>query len=340
MPSSNGPCRFGQYGRYITLVMKRLGLEELEVVALDQTGGMYRALDSVGRLNGGESLSRRFWRALVGIDLLQKALWQTRPRELSPGAADAAYQTALADLNTALEAGEELGRVMKMARERFEVAVDRSILPGAKPRVGLVGEIYVRHNSFANEEVIRRLEGLGAEVAAPPFAEWIFYVGFVNAMRAGRGGDWRARMKNALIGWFQTCDLKSLARPWHGFFHQGAVDPPVRGVIKLGEKFLHRSFQGEAILSLGKGMEFYHHQACGLVNIMPFTCMPGMVVGGLTQNFRDACDGMPSLNLSYDGQSQTNTQARLEAFMYQVKVFHQRRFKAGRKPGGRTGAGH
>ena len=338
MPSSNGPCRFGQYGRYIRLVMERMGLSELDVVSLDQTGGMYQALDAAGGRSGEPSLTRRFWRALVAIDLIQKALWQTRPREAVRGAADSAYQAALADLNVAVELNEDLSRVMKTARDRFELATDRSIPPGAKPRVGLVGEIYVRHNSFANEDVIRRLEDLGAEVSAPPFAEWIFYVGFVNAMRAGRNGDWKNRLRHRLIDWLQSRDYKTLAKPWHGFFHQGAIDPPVKGVVRLGEKFLHRSFQGEAILSLGKGLEFYQHEACGLVNIMPFTCMPGMVVGGLTQNLRDACGGMPSLNLSFDGQSQTNTQARLEAFMYQVKSFHQRRLDArhkGRKGGGR-----
>jgi hypothetical protein len=161
-------------------------------------------------------------------------------------------------------------------------------------------------------------------VAAPPFSEWILYVGFVNAMRAARGGDYAGRFKHAATAWFQARDLRWLGGPWQGFFPGGAVEPPVKGLIDLGEKFLHRSFQGEAILSLGKGLEFFHHRAGGLVNIMPFTCMPGMVVGGLTQNFRDAAGGMPSLNLSYDGQSQTNTQARLEAFMYQVKNFYDR----------------
>lgn len=331
MPSSNGPCRFGQYSRYLQLVMKRMGLTELDVVSIDQTGGMYQALDSISPAKGEDSLSRRFWRSLVAVDLLQKALWQTRPRESTAGAADAAYSAALADLTFTIENNGDLGQMMKMARDRFEIATDRAIPPGAKPKVGLVGEIYVRHNLFANEDIIRRLEDLGAEVIAPPFSEWIFYTGYVNAMRAGRRGDWRKQLYAKTIGWFQSRDLKKLAAPWRGFFHLGAIDPPVKKVVHLGENFLHRSFQGEAILSLGKGMEFFHHRASGLINIMPFTCMPGMVVGGLTQNFRDACSGMPSLNLSFDGQSQTNTQARLEAFMYQVKTFHQRHWSQGRR---------
>ncbi|MDR1545897.1 MAG: acyl-CoA dehydratase activase [Deltaproteobacteria bacterium] len=323
MPSSNGPCRFGQYARYTSLVMKRLGLEELEVLSIDQTGGMYAALDqagSAGRRAG--SLSKSLWRALAGVDLLQKALLTTRPREKTPGAADAAFRASLDEFAAALEAGD--GRqemtAQARARERFEAArdgLDREPLP----QVGLVGEIYVRHNRFANEDVVRRLEALGAEVLAPPFTEWIFYTGLVNAMRAARAGAWRKRFAAVLTGLVQRWELGRLAAPWRGFFPGGAKEPPVSQVVELGEKFMGRAFQGEAILSMGKGLEYFEHGARGLVNIMPFTCMPGMVVGGLTSRLRDEAAGMPAISLAFDGQSQTNTQARLEAFMYQVRNF-------------------
>jgi predicted nucleotide-binding protein (sugar kinase/HSP70/actin superfamily) len=215
---------------------------------------------------------------------------------------------------------------MARARERFEAAADRAVPAGAKPLVGLVGEIYVRQNDFANEDIIRRLEALGAEVLAPPFTEWVFYLNFVSAMRARRAGDWKKRLKAGVVAFMEGWDLKKLAAPWKGFFHLGALEPPMEVIIGRAERFIHPSFQGEAILSLGSGVEFFHHQAAGLVNIMPFTCMPGMVVGGLTQKLRAACQGLPSLNLSFDGQSQTNTQVRLAAFFSQAESFHARRY--------------
>jgi predicted nucleotide-binding protein (sugar kinase/HSP70/actin superfamily) len=321
MPSSNGPCRFGQYGRYISLVMRRLGLENLEVVSIDQTGGMYEALDQAGSTKGGSALSRSLWRGLVSVDLLQKALFHVRPRELRPGAADQAYREALAEVVKTLESddGRQLSKVLSGARESFAAARAREL--NTLPKVGLVGEIYVRHNRFANEEVIRRLEDLGAEIMAPPFAEWVFYVGLVNAMRARRTGAWRKRLAAVMTSLVQSLDLSRLAKSWRGFFPEGAVEPPVAEVVELGERFLSRTFQGEAILSLGKGLEFFERGARGLVNIMPFTCMPGMVVGGLTGRLRREAGGMPAISLAYDGQSQTNTQARLEAFMYQVGNF-------------------
>jgi predicted nucleotide-binding protein (sugar kinase/HSP70/actin superfamily) len=321
MPSSNGPCRFGQYGRYISLVMRRLGLEDLEVVSIDQTGGMYEALDRAGSTKGGAALSRGLWRALVAVDLLQKALYHVRPREISEGAADAAYLESLEALVKAVEADDKsaLVKVLIESRARFEAVRDPA--SGLMPKVGLVGEIYVRNNRFANEDVARRLEKLGAEIMAPPFAEWVLYVGLVNAMRARRAGAWRKRLKADMTSLVQNFEISRLSKSWRGFFPEGPTEPPVSEVVELGEKFLNRTFQGEAILSLGKGLEYYERGARGLVNIMPFTCMPGMVVGGLTGRLRQEASGMPAISLAYDGQSQTNTQARLEAFMYQVGNF-------------------
>ncbi|MDR1037991.1 MAG: acyl-CoA dehydratase activase-related protein [Deltaproteobacteria bacterium] len=365
MPSSNGPCRFGQYSRYLSLVFKRLGLQDVEVLSLDQTGSMYDRLDEAGSTRGG-SLSRDVWRSLASVDIVQKALCRARPREAAPGAADAAYRESLDDLERSFESGsaKEVRKALARSRERFQEALDGPWrgLAGGKgadgmffasgsaanaaegpaagsgngrggraaglgpdlpqiPAVGLVGEIYVRSNDFANEEVIRRLEALGAEIKAPAFCEWILYTGFVNNMRARRGGQLRKRLKTRLTLMVQDWEFSRLARSFDGFFPEGVKDPPVSEVVELGENFLHRTFQGEAILSLGKAVELYRHGARGMVNIMPFTCMPGMVVGGLSTRLRDLCGGLPLLNLAFDGQSQTNTQARLEAFMYQVSHF-------------------
>ena len=69
---------------------------------------------------------------------------------------------------------------------------------------------------------------------------------------------------------------------------------------------------------MGKSEDFAHKGACGMVNIIPFTCMPGNIVESLLKRFRERHDNMPVLNIACDGQEDTNTLARMEAFMYQV----------------------
>jgi predicted nucleotide-binding protein (sugar kinase/HSP70/actin superfamily) len=105
-------------------------------------------------------------------------------------------------------------------------------------------------------------------------------------------------------------------------------EPSIRTTLKNAHPYLHPSFEGEAILSLGKSKDYWSKGACGLINIMPFTCMPGTIVNALLKRFREDHQNIPFLNLSYDGQEQTNTRTRLEAFMYQVQ-----QVKAGKEKG-------
>jgi predicted nucleotide-binding protein (sugar kinase/HSP70/actin superfamily) len=64
----------------------------------------------------------------------------------------------------------------------------------------------------------------------------------------------------------------------------------------------------------------YYHQGCGgVVNVMPFTCMPSTIVSMQTKRISADCDGMPILNLSFDGQEDPSLTTRLEAFVEQVR---------------------
>jgi predicted nucleotide-binding protein (sugar kinase/HSP70/actin superfamily) len=72
---------------------------------------------------------------------------------------------------------------------------------------------------------------------------------------------------------------------------------------------------------MGKSKDFVLKGASGIINIIPFTCMPGNVVTALLKSFREDHNNIPVLNIACDGQEQTNSLARLEAFMYQVLQF-------------------
>jgi predicted nucleotide-binding protein (sugar kinase/HSP70/actin superfamily) len=85
---------------------------------------------------------------------------------------------------------------------------------------------------------------------------------------------------------------------------------------------MHESFEGEAVLSIGKMVEMHRHRAAGAVNVMPFTCMPSTIVSAVTRQITTDSQGMPIINISYDGQQDPTLQTRLEAFMHQVNSFN------------------
>ena len=98
-------------------------------------------------------------------------------------------------------------------------------------------------------------------------------------------------------------------------------EPYTEEIIEKASPYLHPSFEGEAILSIGKAIDYVDKGAAGLINTMPFTCMPGTIVNALLKRCREDYDNIPLLNLAYDGQKDSNTKTRLEAFVYQVRQY-------------------
>ncbi|MDA8086015.1 MAG: hypothetical protein M0Z75_04885, partial [Nitrospiraceae bacterium] len=96
-------------------------------------------------------------------------------------------------------------------------------------------------------------------------------------------------------------------------------EPPIKETISLALPYLRASFQGEAILSIGKSVDFTRHGVSGLVNAMPFNCMPGTIVAALLKKFSEDYAGFPYISMSYDGNEQAGAITRLEAFMHQAE---------------------
>ena len=155
----------------------------------------------------------------------------------------------------------------------------------------------------------------------PPIGEWFLYVTYSSRHDARVAHHYGRLLQNIIKDRIKKKDEHHLEECFHGSI-KNLKEPSIAETLFLAKDYLHPSFEGEAILSMGKSRDFVRKGAAGLVNIMPFTCMPGTVVNSLFKRFREDHDNIPFLNLAYDGQEQSHTRTRLEAFMYQVRQFH------------------
>ena len=55
---------------------------------------------------------------------------------------------------------------------------------------------------------------------------------------------------------------------------------------------------------------------------MPFTCLPGAAVAGVSGSFRREHGGIPWVNVDFDGQEDAGLATRLQAFMHQAAEFY------------------
>jgi len=72
------------------------------------------------------------------------------------------------------------------------------------------------------------------------------------------------------------------------------------------------------VLSIGKSIDLIERGVSGIINAMPFGCMPGTIVTSLMRGVsRDY--GIPSISIPYDGAESPTMEIQLEAFMNQAK---------------------
>jgi predicted nucleotide-binding protein (sugar kinase/HSP70/actin superfamily) len=317
MPSGCGPCRFGMYNCLHKLILKYAGVEGVPVISPNQDSGFYKEF---AQATGGNRLAflKDMWIATVGIDLLHKLLLRLRPFAVDKKHAQRVYDEALKRWCRAARLRKSLMQmcdVMEGIAVQFaEVELNRGL---QKPKVGIVGEIYVRNHPFANMNIIARLEELGAVCDLASVAEWIYYTNYTRKHQAMRRGQFRDWVSNIAQDYMQHKIEKKLAGPLERRFGRLAEEP-IEHTLELSEPYMHRSFEGEAALSVGKMVEYYHRGVGGVVNVMPFTCMPSTIVSTQTMRVSADCGGMPILNLSFDGQEDAALATRLEAFVEQV----------------------
>jgi predicted nucleotide-binding protein (sugar kinase/HSP70/actin superfamily) len=311
------------------LILRYAGAGDVPVIAPNQDSSFYKEFtESVD--GSTQKFMKDIWVSVVGIDLLRKLILRLRPLAVTARQAQQVYDQSVRQWTQAVEhrfSFSQMRRLMETIAEDFAgIKLDGNI---QKPKIGIVGEIYVRSHPFANSNIISRLEELGAVCDLASLSEWIYYTNFTRSRSAKRRGQFRDWFTNVFQDYVQHRIEKILAEPLERmlgksglrsrFGEVGLAEGPIEHAIELAQPYLHHSFEGEAILSVGKTVEYYHQGFGGVVNTMPFSCMPSTIVSIQTMRVSADCADMPILNLSFDGQEDSTLTTRLEAFVEQVR---------------------
>lgn len=324
--TTNGPCRFGQYLPLFRKVFREAGLGEVAFVAPtsdDSYQGAGRQFPSLPRLA---------WQALVASDILQKLLLKVRPYELNEGETDRTFETSLQRLCQLIERPafsparrqREIAACLIEIRDRFRripVRVE------ARPLVGVVGEIFCRLNSFSNQELIRRLERLGAEVWLSDVSEWIWYCNDFEARELALRGK---ALSFAMLGCrirdhIQRADEHALYAPFREELRGREEPERISRLLDHARPYLPpEGAMGEMVLSIGKAIYLSRKGADGVIDVSPFTCMNGIVSEALYPKLSREHGGFPVKNVFFDGTPAT-LDRDLEIFLELAKSYRARR---------------
>jgi len=326
MATATGPCRFGQYAPYLRKMLRDGGLGEIDIFSPTSENGYA----GIGEVAG--KFVRGAWRALVAGDILRKLLLKTRPYELVPGAADAAFEESLQDVCKTIEIScadpacqlEQLVAAMERTRDCFRrvpVQPDPDI-----PLIGVVGEIFCRLNNFSNDDLVRKMEGYGAQAWLSDIAEWIGYTNWEveRKLRLRGKGFSRGMLASKIRKHFQHADEEALLHPFKEDF-AGLEEPTTDEVLALAEPYLPpHGVLGEMVLSVGKAAWLAKNGADGIVDISPFTCMNGIVSESIYPKLSKDHGGIPIRNFYFDG-TQSDLDRDLGIYMELVRSYREKK---------------
>ena len=313
MPSGTGPCRFGQYNIFHKSVLENLGLMDVPIFAPTQDRSFYADLGLIGK-----DFTLQSWKGIIAYELLTKSLHETRPYERSMGSADQLYDAYVQKLYQALRKtnGNNIEAVLCDMRKEFE---HLARYEDKKPCIGIIGEIFVRSHRFSNENLVRKIEALGGEVWLAPVEEWVYYVSLMGLRKALLKKDKSAIINFLIKKFFQKRIEHKYGRYFRGFL-KTLHEPETKEIFEKALPYVHSSFEGETILSVGKCIDLIERGTSGIVNAMPFGCMPGTIVTALLRGItRDY--GTPCISIPYDGSESPTIEIQLEAFMDQAREY-------------------
>ena len=316
---TGGQCRASNYLPLIKKALVDAGFADVPVVSV--TFG-----DLMGNYQPG---FRMKWRKLMPVairsvlftDCLAKFHYAAVAREREKGQARALTRHYLEEAKRLIRNGRtaEMYPLLEQAAEDYT----RISAPGTYPKVGVVGEIFLKFNPFAQQHVTEWLTGQGVEIV-PPLLTGFFLQTFVNKEAWGKSHIERNPIPSPIFRslyrwvWRDVERVNRIGAKYPYFtpiedIYQQARD--ASRIITLNAQF------GEGWLLPGEIVSYASQGIRHVVSLQPFGCIANHIVAkGMEKRITRLFPDMHLLSLDFDsGVSEVNVTNRLLLFTHNLK---------------------
>ncbi|WKY44001.1 acyl-CoA dehydratase activase-related protein [Eubacteriaceae bacterium ES2] len=312
MMQTGGGCRASNYIGFIRRALSKAGLSHVPVISLNPVG-----LEN----NPGFKLSPKLlYRGLQGLiygDVLMQVLYKTRPYEKEVGSANTLYEKWRKRCIKSLARGNYDYRknIQGIVDDFDSLPLDETL---KKPRVGIVGEIYIKYLPAANNNLVGFLENEGAEVVVPGIFNFFTYCCYDYIFNARYLGK---KKSLALVGGLSIKSLEHLRRPAaqalknsHRFTQPANLAQLITDadpIISVG------NHTGEGWFLSGEICELLDSGTTHIICVQPFGCLPGHVAGkGVLKEIKRRYPLANIVAVDYDaGASEVNQLNRIKLML-------------------------
>ncbi|MCK5243526.1 hypothetical protein KAR34_13845, partial [bacterium] len=269
-----------------------------------------------------KGLLRRMGLGVIFTDPLARMYLATVVREKQRGIAKAVHTKYLKKMEAGIEQADYnyLLQVLEEAVAGFnEVEIDERPVP----RIGVVGEIFVKYNFFSNGNIIEWLSGQGVEVALPGLQN------FFTQRLVSENFNQKAYLKRSLID-----SLKTRMMDVYVSYHLAQID-----IVMQNFRFYRKPFDlknlaeitgevlslanqfGEGWLLTAEMIAMLNEGIGNIVCLQPFGCIANHITGrGVEKKLKGMFPHLNLLSLDMDaGASEVNILNRLHFMIIAAK---------------------
>ncbi|MBN2716530.1 MAG: activase [Deltaproteobacteria bacterium] len=327
MPSTLGPCRTGQYYVFYERLFEELGYENAVILVCDSSNS-YREL--------GQQFTKDAWWGVILGDFFTDMHTGLRLLAKDVDTALKIHQSVWEDVIDVFSNNGDIERALDRAGRILSAIPRRRSLKDLK-KVLIVGEIYVRRDTFSVREINDFLISKSIFPKIAGISEWIDYTDHCrwrglqieknNLKFKGlvKTGKWKEHAMYHVEEFYKNMVIHKIARHLKPTGLIPDVPTDMHEIIGNTERFfIDPRLESEATCSSGAAATGMLDGYDGTVIIAPFSCLPGRLVEGVygpwarKQNF-------PYIALENDGQPYApSVVARMEIFAHNVSRFQKK----------------
>ena len=298
---TGGQCRATNYIMLIKKALVAAGFENIPVLSLALGNSL--ANEQPGFVIDTKEIAIPAINTLLYADCLSRIYHSSRPREKHKGIAKELHQKYI-DLSLPLIERKDYQAMKRLLKEAVTEFSDNIFTDKKLPKIGVVGEIYIKYNSFGHLNVLDWLADQGVEVVAPSIYNF-FINNFVN-----RHINKENNIKPVDLPLFITdiaykiiykyaqsfdCICKDFPyyRPFADMFHEAKL---ASRIVNMAANF------GEGWLIPAEMSSLAEDGVKNIISLQPFACISNHIISkGIEKKMRKLYPDVNILFLDFDG---------------------------------------
>lgn len=312
---TGGGCRASNYIHLLRKALVKAGLSQVPVISLNVSG-----LES----NPGFKLTlEMIYQAFIGLaygDLFMLLKNQTRSYEVNKGDADKVIDKWCKILSQQFR--QRKGYTPKGVEKNMKAIVEdfaKIPLSGEKKtKVGVVGEIYVKYSSMANNNLEEFLVSQDCEVMVPGVMGFMMFKvdNRIEDINLYGGNPAKKKACQALMKYCKVLEgnIVDAVTKYSDFTPPAKyehIKELVTGVVGLGNKM------GEGWLLTAEMLELSESGYGNIICAQPFGCLPNHIVGkGMVRRIKEIYPNANIVPIDYDpGATKVNQENRIKLML-------------------------